>query len=111
MHFIMSVSLTGFARRLVQNNLLTEEAAAKAVQESREAKINLIDYVVQKKLAPAAAVATAVSMEFGDPVLDLAAFSPEYLPKDLVDHTLVERHRALPLFKRGNRLFVAKIGR
>ncbi len=103
----MSVSLTGFARRLVQNNLLTEEAAAKAVQESREAKINLIDYVVQKKLAPAAAVATAVSMEFGDPVLDLAAFSPEYLPKDLVDHTLVERHRALPLFKRGNRLFVA----
>jgi len=103
----MSVSLTGLARRLVQNNALSEDAAVKAVQASREANTNIINHFVEKKIVPASVVATAVAEEFGDPVFDLSAFNPDYLPKDLVDNKLIERHRVLPLFKRGSRLFVA----
>src|SRR5690625_743716 len=103
----MSVALTGLARRLVQNNALSEEAAIKAVQASREAKTNIINHFVEKKIVPASVVASAVAEEFGDPVFDLSAFNPDYLPKDLVDNKLIERHRVLPLFKRGSRLFVA----
>lgn len=103
----MSVSLTGLARRLVQNNALSEDTAIKAVQASREEKTNIINHFVEKKLAPASVVATAVAEEFGDPVFDLSAFNPDYLPKDLADNKLIERHRVLPLFKRGSRLFVA----
>lgn len=103
----MSVSLTGLARRLVQNNAISEETALKAVQASRDNKTNIINHFVEKKIASAAVVATAVAEEFGDPVFDLSAFNPDYLPKDLVDNKLIERHRVLPLFKRGSRLFVA----
>lgn len=103
----MSVALTGLARRLVHNNALSEEAAIKAVQASREAKTNIINHFVEKKIVPASVVASAVAEEFGDPVFDLSAFNPDYLPKDLVDNKLIERHRVLPLFKRGSRLFVA----
>ncbi|MDA3869263.1 MAG: type IV-A pilus assembly ATPase PilB, partial [Gammaproteobacteria bacterium] len=30
----------------------------------------------------------------------------EIVPKDLVDDNLIEKHHALPLYKRGNRLYV-----
>lgn len=103
----MSVSLTGLTRRLVQNNALSEENAIKAIKTSRETKTNIINHLVDNKLVSSAVVATAVAEEFGDPVFNLAAFNTQYLPKDLVDTKLIERHRILPLFKRGSRLFVA----
>jgi type IV pilus assembly protein PilB len=47
------------------------------------------------------------SDEFGVPLLDLQAFNVESLPQGLVDSKLVFKHHALPLFHRGNRLFIA----
>ena len=40
--------------------------------------------------------------------MDLAAFDTELLAKDIVSSDLVEKHRVLPLLKRGNRLFIAQ---
>lgn len=46
-------------------------------------------------------------MEFGVSVLDLSSFLPEMMPEKIVDEKLVRKHHALPLYKRGNRLFIA----
>ena len=46
-------------------------------------------------------------MEFGVSVLDLNAFMPEMMPDKVVDEKLIRKHNALPLYKRGNRLFIA----
>src|SRR5690554_8106720 len=48
------------------------------------------------------------SEEFGIPILDLAAFDLDLVLQDVVSNELIEKHRVLPLFKRGNRLYVAQ---
>jgi type IV pilus assembly protein PilB len=41
------------------------------------------------------------------PLVDLLAVDLLNVPMDLVDSRLIRKHHALPLFRRGNRLFVA----
>lgn len=103
----MSTPLTGLARRLVNDNVLTEDKARSALTGSRQEGMPLVSFLVSKNMAPGRDVARVVAEEFGDPVLDLSAFNPELMVKDLVDHKLITKHRVLPLFRRGNRLFVA----
>lgn len=103
----MSTQLSGLARRLVSESVLAEDRARDALAGARQEKLSLVTYIVRKGLARAADVSRIVAEEFGDPVIDLSAFSPEMLVKGLVDHKLVEKHRVLPLFRRGSRLFVA----
>lgn len=103
----MSTPLTGLARRLVQEQLVPEEKMRTALAGAREERATLVSYIGAKGLARSRDVARVVAEEFGDPVLDLAAFNPELMTKGLVDYKLISKHRVLPLFKRGSRLFVA----
>ena len=98
--------MPGIARRLAAEGLVPEDAARKAVEESSKQKIPLVSYFVQNGLAPAAAVANAASIEFGIPLVDVRAIDPRAMPIKLVEEKLIQSHKALPLWKRGNRLFV-----
>ncbi|MAL98024.1 MAG: type IV-A pilus assembly ATPase PilB [Alteromonadaceae bacterium] len=102
-----NVVLTGLARRFVDDGLLEETVARDAFVQANQNKIPLIAYLVQNDLANSRALAYSAGMEFGVPVLDLAAFLPETMPEGLVDEKLIRKHNALPLYKRGNRLFIA----
>lgn len=102
-----SPALSGLARRLVNDGLLDEELAIQAVQDSTKKKEPFVQYLVSSQMVAAKAIATAASDEFGTPMMDLDAFSMEAAPRNLVDLKLVKKHYALPLFKRGNRLFIA----
>ncbi len=52
-------------------------------------------------------IANLSAQEFGIPVFDIAVMDLDAAPIKLVNEKLIRQHRALPLFKRGNRLFVA----
>ncbi len=99
--------LLGLAKCLVDNELLTEEIIRKAMDESHRDHIPFLVYLVGKKLVKAEAVAVIASLEFGVPLLDLNAIDLTDIPLDLVGQKLIEQHHVLPLFKRGNKLFVA----
>ena len=99
--------LTGLARRLVQDGILEEQVARSAVQDARARKLHFVAHVVESGLANSMRVAESASDEFGTPLLDLSAFNLDTCPKNLVDVKLVEKHRTIPLFKRGNRLYIA----
>ena len=99
-------NLTGLARRLVLDGLLPEETAVSAWQESLKAKGSFVSYLVDKKLADPAAIAWAAAHEFGVPLMDLAVIDIESETVKVVDQKLIEKHRALPLFRRGKRLFL-----
>jgi len=101
------IPLSGLARRLVNDGLVSAEAAQQAVVETRKTRASLTKYLLENKLADAKAMALAAMEEFGTPLFDLNALSPDAIPKDLVDKKLVQTHQILPLFKRGNRLFLA----
>jgi len=91
----------------VEDGLLDEAIAKEAFVQASENRVPLITYLVQNNLADSRGLAFAAAMEFGMSVLDLTSFLPEMLPEKIVDEKLVRKHNVLPLYKRGNRLFVA----
>ncbi|RMG31876.1 MAG: type IV-A pilus assembly ATPase PilB [Gammaproteobacteria bacterium] len=100
--------MTGLARCLVNAGLLSEADAHAALEEARRDRERPLVAVLvdQGKVAPLDIAATA-SQEFGVPLLDLAAVEPDANTIRLVDEKLLRKHHALPIFRRGNRLFVA----
>ncbi|WPL17145.1 Type II traffic warden ATPase [Thiorhodovibrio winogradskyi] len=101
------VNLSGLARRLVRDELISEEAARKIQEEASRRREPFVQCLVAQKALDSQVVALAASQEFGVPVLDLSAMDLQSLPLSLVDERLITKHRALPLFRRGNRLFLA----
>lgn len=102
------MNLNGLARSLTQSGLMEAEKAQQAMEISNKEKVSFISIAVKNGFVDALEVAKLASTEFGLPLLDLAAFDNELLAKDIVSNELVEKHKVLPLFKRGNRLFIAQ---
>ncbi len=101
------IPLSGLARRLVEENIIEPDVAANATDEARKAGQPYVSYLVSNGLANPRAIAVSAAQEFGVPLMDLNAFDVESIPKDLVDQKLIRQHNALPLVRRGVRLFVA----
>ncbi|MBS7725285.1 type IV-A pilus assembly ATPase PilB [Pseudomonas lalucatii] len=99
--------MTGLARQLVTAELLDERAASQAQAQAQRNKIPLVSYLVQNKLAKSRAIAEIAAEQFGVPFLDLAAIDKDSQPRDVVSEKLCRQHRVLPLYKRGNKLFIA----
>ncbi|MFJ4546385.1 type IV-A pilus assembly ATPase PilB [Pseudomonas sp. NPDC088885] len=100
------IALSGLAKQLVQAELLTEKSAQQAWQQAQRNRLSLVSYLVQNKLAKSWQVAEIASEHFGMAFLDLNCLDKETQPKGLVSEKLVRQHHALPLWRRGNKLFV-----
>ena len=103
----VSVQLTGLARKLVMDGLMEEDVAAQAWEESLSEKIPFVRYAVSKNLIDAAVVAQLAAEEFGMPVLDINGIEIDPDVVKLIKEKVIRDHHSLPMFKRGNRLFVA----
>jgi len=101
------IQLSGLARRLVEDDLLEEDVAREATEEARKTRVPFVTHLVQNNIVDSKAIATSASEEFGTPLLDITALDPDAIPKDLVDAKLIRSNHAIPIFHRGNRLFVA----
>ncbi|WP_352258804.1 type IV-A pilus assembly ATPase PilB [Psychrobacter sp. TB55-MNA-CIBAN-0194] len=104
---ITSNKYGGLAHQLISEGIVSEANMKTAQSESQQQQIGLVSYLVDHKLADAYHLAKMLSQAFGDPLFDLDALSNDVVPKDLVDEKIVRKFNALPLFKRGQRLFVA----
>lgn len=101
------IQLTGLSRRLVTDGVLDEAAALGAIEAAQKKRQPLTSYLVENKIVSGSLLANTACQEFGIPVFDLSVMDLDAAPIKLVDEKLIRLHRALPLFKRGNRLFVA----
>ena len=101
------IQLGGLARKLVLDGYLPEAKAVEAQNASIKEKIPFVTYVVSKNLAKGKDVAKAASEEFGVPVVDIDCLEIENDVVKLVSEKLIRKHNTLPIYKRGNRLFVA----
>ena len=103
----MHPRISGLPRRLVQEGVINESVAAEAEAEShKSANSSIVSYLVEKGLADPRDIAGAACHEFGAPVLDLDAIEIDLDTARLIDDKLMHRHRVLPLFRRGRRVFV-----
>ncbi len=97
----------GLAKCLVNEGLITDDEAKKYTEEAQKSQVPLISYLVSNKVVDSYKIASIASDEFGVPFFDLDAIDLKILPVRLVSEKLVRKHHALPIFKRGNRLFIA----
>src|ERR1700730_7309922 len=101
------VALGGLAQRLVQDGLLDEASMHDAIVKSKEKRLSLVTHLVSANLATARDIAISASNEFGVPLLDLDAVAADMDAVRAVSDKLMQKHRVLPLMKRGKRLFLA----
>jgi type IV pilus assembly protein PilB len=101
------VAIGGLAQRLVQDGLLDDAAMHDAIAKAREKRTSLVTHLVASNLASARDIAISASNEFGVPLLDLDAVVPDPDVFRVVNEKLMQKHRVLPLMKRGKRLFLA----
>jgi len=74
--------------------------------EASQAKVPLAQWIQDKKLVSGSQLAAANAIEFGIPLIDASAFDPSQSALKLVSEDLLQKHQVLPLFKRGNKLYV-----
>jgi len=102
-----TVNLSGLARRLVMDGLLNEEEVSKAHEMSLKKRTHFVSYLVENKILKSRDIAWSGSQEFGVPLFDLRSMDMEVAPLKMVSEKLIQQHNALPLVKRGNRLYIA----
>jgi type IV pilus assembly protein PilB len=99
--------LGGLPQRLVQDGIVEEAAMLEALNAARERKTNIVTQLVTSGVAKARDIAVAASNEFGVPMFDLDAIALDLETVRLVNDKLLAKHRVLPIFRRGKRLFLA----
>lgn len=99
--------LHGFARRLVAEGLMEEDAAIEAGRQAAKSGRTILAWLIKDKVVDPEALTVAASVEYGVPIIDIRAIDLSIAPLSLVNEKLIEKHRAFPLYLRGNSLFLA----
>ncbi|HYD97393.1 MAG TPA: type IV-A pilus assembly ATPase PilB [Noviherbaspirillum sp.] len=102
-----STTMSGLARALVQAGRLSAQQAEALHKQSQAEKVPFIDVLLGSASIDARALATFCSDTFGYPLLDFSAFSPSFLPENVIDAKLMQKERVIALAKRGNKVSVA----
>ena len=98
--------LSGLAGRLVAESLISAQDAVQAQKDASMDRMHFVQYIVEKKGVDGQRLAEVASHEFGVPLFDIDALDTNSLPVGLVEPVLAAKHHAMPLFHRGNRLFI-----
>ena len=101
------IPLSGLARKLVMDGLLEEAQAGEAFQDALEQKIPFVKYLVDNGMGSSRDISLAASSEFGVPLVDIDCVEIDPDTTKIVSEQLIKKHHALPVFKRGKKVFVA----
>ena len=102
-----TIKLSGLARMLVQENLLSEAEAVTIQSQANIAKTPFITNVIASRKVSAEKIAETSSKSFGFPYFNLDVFNADYLPAKSIDVKLMQSNRVIALKSQNNILFVA----
>lgn len=100
-------NLSGLALRLVRDGHLPAGEVERLQTEANTQKVPLISHLASTKKLNSLTIAKLASEEFGVPLFDVTSLELDTNLVKLVDEKILRKHSALPLFKRGNKLYVA----
>ncbi|MCX9156835.1 type IV-A pilus assembly ATPase PilB [Niveibacterium sp. 24ML] len=101
------IALSGLARALVQHGRLTEQQATELADQAKASKQVFALELVQRGVMSSRDLARFCAETFGFPMLDIAAYDENQIPRDAIDRKLIAQHSVVPLAKRNNKLTVA----
>ncbi|HIQ34929.1 MULTISPECIES: type IV-A pilus assembly ATPase PilB [Acinetobacter] len=102
-----SPKFSGFIRRLVDDGHLTASNMQTAIDAAKKAKQDIVAHLIEHQRISPLIIAESISLEFGEPLFDLAVYDTAILPREITDQKLIQRHRIVPLVQRGQILYVA----
>jgi type IV pilus assembly protein PilB len=102
-----SVLLSGLGRALVQQDVLRQQDAEQTQVAANNASLTFVEQLIASKKVTPSKLAEFASNTFGVPLFDLNAFDTTTINQEWIDVKIITARRALPLHKRGNRLYVA----
>ena len=100
-------NLSGLARALAQHGVMSEHEAEAMQTQAQSSGVTFVEQVLVGKRMTPQQLAVFGSRAFGIPLFDLNAFELEQVDKIYFDAKIAQSRRVLPLYKRGNRLYVA----
>jgi type IV pilus assembly protein PilB len=100
-------NISGLARALAQHGVMSEHEAEGMQSQAQSAGVTFVEQVLLGKRMTPQQLAVFGSRAFGIPLFDLSAFELEQIDKAYFDAKIAQTRRVLPLYKRGNRLYVA----
>jgi type IV pilus assembly protein PilB len=98
--------LGGLPQRLVQDGVVDETGMRAALQSASEKRTSFVTQLIAAGSATARDIAVAAATEYGVPLFDLNSLAVDLDTVKTVTDKLLAKHRVLPLFKRGKRLFL-----
>src|SRR5664279_1083947 len=98
--------LGGLPQRLVQDGVVDESGMHAALSAASEKRTSFVTQLIAAGAATARDIAVAAASEYGVPLLDLNSLTIDIDTVRVVADKLLVKHRVLPLFKRGKRLFL-----
>ncbi|HYN53829.1 MAG TPA: ATPase, T2SS/T4P/T4SS family, partial [Methylotenera sp.] len=99
--------LSGLARTLIQEKLLSEDEAHAIQAQANSIKSPFITQLIQSRKISAQMIAETSAKAFGFPYFNLDAFDAAHLPTKKIDAKLMQANRVMALQVRNNLLFVA----
>jgi len=102
-----SNKLSGLARTLIQEKLLSEDEANAIQAQANSVKSPFISQLITSRKLTAQVIAETSAKAFGFPYFNLDAFNPDYLPTKKIDDKLMQTNKVLALQVRNNILYVA----
>ncbi|AWN17003.1 type IV-A pilus assembly ATPase PilB [Salinisphaera sp. LB1] len=100
-------TLGGLARQLVEDGLIEYEAALRIQAEAQRNEESFVARAVATRALSAPVLARALARAFSMPLLDLRAVDLAHAPIDAAPESLIRKHGALPIFRRGRTLYLA----
>ena len=102
-----SPKFSGFIRRLVEDGHITAANMQNAVNTAKKTQQDIVAHLIEQHRLTPLTIAESISLEFGEPLFDLAVYDPISLPPEITDNKLIQKHRVVPLIQRGQILYVA----
>ena len=98
--------LSGLPQRLVQDGVVGETSMNEALGAAAAKSTSFVTQLIAAGAASARDIAVAAAAEYGVPIMDLDALTIDPEVVRTVSDKLLTKHRVLPLFRRGKRLFL-----
>ncbi|MGO9443672.1 MAG: type IV-A pilus assembly ATPase PilB [Thiobacillaceae bacterium] len=101
-----SSNLTGLARALVGQGMLSEAEAEKIVARAGNGPDGFVPELLRSTKLKNLQVAEFAAQTFSYPYVDINALDPDTIPQGVLDPKLMQKRRVVALFQRGSKLFV-----
>lgn len=103
-----AASFTGVAKALIQGGLIDEKKAGEVASRSASERLTFLQALHKDNKHHTRGAAEILARLFDMPLVDLDAIDPEAMPgSELLDLKKIEETRAIPLYARGQKLFLA----